>query len=163
MEEFLKLFNTTDILWHLFNTAILFAAIRLLVYKPVRKFMDARTQRIRAAFDDAAAKQAQAESLMAEAKDARSAAEAEAARVQAEGAAQAEAAAIALLDEAKKQAAAIVAQAGADAAAETEAARVVSGRQALAMAVDIAEKMIGRELSQKDNELLAREFLTKVV
>ena len=44
MEDFLQLFNVRDILLHIVNTLILFVAIRLLVYKPVRKFMNARTE-----------------------------------------------------------------------------------------------------------------------
>ncbi len=162
MEELLKLFSVRDILWHIANTMILFIAIRFLVYKPVRKFMNARTDRVQAEFDDAASKKAQAEALLSRAEDSHRSAEAEAARIQAEGAQRAEAAAKTTIDDAKKQASLIVAQASVDAAAQKEAAQVKISAQALSMAVEIAEKMIGRELSEKDNEALAREFLTKV-
>ena len=58
--------NPTDILIHILNIIVLYIVIRLLVYKPVRKFMRARADSIAA---DAAAAQAsaqEAESLKAQ-------------------------------------------------------------------------------------------------
>ena len=67
VEDFLQLFNVRDILLHIVNTLILFVAIRLLVYKPVRKFMNARTERVQAQMDEAAAREAEAKQALEDA------------------------------------------------------------------------------------------------
>ncbi len=151
MEDFLQLFNVRDILLHIVNTLILFVAIRLLVYKPVRKFMNARTERVQAQMDEAAAREAEAKQALEDANAQREEAARLAVMAQAESAEQARASAAETVEEARRQAEDIVAAAQADIQA-----------QALSMAVEIAEKMIGRELQNKDNDALAREFLTKV-
>lgn len=162
MEEFLKLFNARDILFHLINTAILFIAIRFLVYKPVRKFLNARTERVMGEIEGAQAKQAQADEALAVATEKRRAAELAASQIQSEGAARAQQTGDSLIESAKRQAEEILAQARVDAEQTKAAAQAEIQAQALSMAVEIAEKMIGRELAVRDNETLAREFLTKV-
>lgn len=162
MEEFLKLFDVKDILLHVLNTVILFVAIRFLVYKPVRRYLNARTERVGAALDEAAGKQAQAQQAVEEAQATRKAAEAEAIRVQTDGAARAQSIGEELVAAAKQQAGEILEKARQEAEHIKSAAQEEVQTEALTMAVDIAERMIGRELATKDNETLAREFLTKV-
>lgn len=162
MEEFLKLFSLRDILLHMLNTAILFIAIRFLVYKPVRKFLNARTGRIAGELDQAAQKQAQADEALTEAAAARRAADEAAVQTQTDSALRAQQLGDQLIVDAKAQAAEILRKAHEDAEAMKATAQREVQAQALAMAVQIAEKMIGRELAERDNETLAREFLTKV-
>ena len=45
-----------DLILNILNIVILFVIVRFLVYKPVKKFMDARTARVTAAAEDAGAK-----------------------------------------------------------------------------------------------------------
>lgn len=163
MEEILKLFSVRDILLHCANTLILFVAIRFLVYKPVRKFMDARTARVQSALDEAAAARRQVEAIQLEAEEKRREAEEAVAKMQADAAKQANQATENTLKAAKAQADAFILKARAEAeAAKADMLRETQA-QALDMAVEIAAKMIGRELSDADNTALAREFLTKVV
>ena len=162
MEDFLQLFNVRDILLHIVNTLILFVAIRLLVYKPVRKFMNARTERVQAQMDEAAAREAEAKQALEDANAQREEAARLAVMAQAESAEQARASAAETVEEARRQAEDIVAAAQAEADAQRRAAQADIQAQALSMAVEIAEKMIGRELQNKDNDALAREFLTNV-
>lgn len=162
MEEFLKLFDVKDILLHMLNTAILFVAIRLLVYKPIRAFLNKRSDKVAAELDGAAEKAAQARVALEEAQASRSAAEAAVAQLQADGAMRAQETGEELLAAARAQAGEIVRRAQAEAEAAKAAAQEEIQARALVMAVDIAERMIGRELAQKDNAALAREFLTKV-
>lgn len=162
MEEFLKLLNLRDILLHIANTVILLIAIRLLVYKPVRKFLNARTERVNAQLDDAAAKREQADAALAEAQAGQRAASEAAVKVQTEGALRAQEIGDQLIADAKEHAAEILRKASVEADAIRAAAQEEVQEQALTMAVQIAERMIGRELAVKDNETLAREFLTKV-
>lgn len=163
MEEIIKLFSFRDILFHLLNTAILVAVVTFFVYKPARKFLKAREERIAAQLDGAQAKRNEADEALQSAETARQAATADAQRAQKDGAEQAQLAAAQIIADAKREAEAIVAKAKADAEAEKAAAQQAIQTQALSMAVDIAERMIERELSQKDNDTLVREFLTKVV
>ncbi len=162
MGEFLKLFSLRDILLHMANTLILFVAVRFLVYKPVRAFMNARTERVQASLNEASAKQAEADRALSDAEKRLEAAQAEAVKVQADGARHAQLSGEELIEAAKRQAAEIVDRAGREADAQRQSAQADVQAQALSMAVEIAEKMIGRELSEKDNDALAREFLTKV-
>ncbi len=163
MEAFLNLFSPRDILFHVINTMILIAAVTYFVYKPVRKFLKGREDRIAGQMDEAAEKQRKADMCLADANAARKAAEADVAQSQKTGAVRAEEIADRMIQAAKKEADGIVAQAKADAAAVKAAAQEEIQEQALSMAVEIAERLIGRELSEKDNRVLAREFLTKVV
>ena len=162
MEEFLKLFNLRDILLHIINTLILFVAIRLLVYKPIRKFLNARTERVQGEMDAAAAQKAEAAGVLEAAQAERKAADAAVAQAQADGAMRAQQSGEQLMASAKAQADEILRKAHEEAERVKTAAQAEIQAQALSMAVDIAEKMIGRELAVKDNETLAREFLTKV-
>ena len=52
-----------DLILNILNIVILFVIVRFLVYKPVKKFMDARTARVTAAAEDAGAKAKAAEEL----------------------------------------------------------------------------------------------------
>ncbi|MCL1964950.1 MAG: hypothetical protein FWF69_07800 [Firmicutes bacterium] len=162
MEEFLKLFDARDILLHVINALILLAAVTYFVYKPARKFMNERAARVKGQMDEAEALKRQAEAALGEAEAAHKAAEADVSRAQSEGATRAQASAEQILSAARQKAEETLAQALADANAMKAAAQEAIQGQALSMAVEIAEKMIGRELSQKDNDALAREFLTKV-
>jgi len=162
MGEFFKLFSLRDILLHMANTLILFVAVRFLVYKPVRAFMNARTERVQASLDAADAKRAEADKALSDAEKRLEAAQAEAVKVQADGARHAQLSGEELIEAAKRQAAEIVDRAEREADAQRQSAQADVQAQALSMAVEIAEKMIGRELSEKDNDALAREFLIKV-
>ena len=58
--------NPVDILIHIINILVLFVLLRLLIYKPVKKFMDERSQRIQKEMDHASEISAQAEELHAQ-------------------------------------------------------------------------------------------------
>ena len=54
-----------DILLHIVNMILLFVILRFLVYKPMRRFMQARSERIAAALEEAERAKADAEALQA--------------------------------------------------------------------------------------------------
>lgn len=58
--------NLQQILLHLFNFAILFGGLYLLLYKPVKDFMDKREAKYKAMADEAALKNSQADQLKAQ-------------------------------------------------------------------------------------------------
>ena len=55
-----------DIVLHIVNIAVLYILLRMLLFKPVRKFMQQREQRIRAQMDEASEAQRRAEEIRAE-------------------------------------------------------------------------------------------------
>ena len=59
-------FYPIDFVLHIINIVVLFVLVRTLAYKPVRKFMLAREERIKAQLDDAAAAKAEAEAVKAD-------------------------------------------------------------------------------------------------
>jgi len=55
-----------NIIYHLINAVIFFVIVRLLVYKPLRKFMNARSERIAASIETAERAREEAEALRAQ-------------------------------------------------------------------------------------------------
>ncbi len=134
-----------QILLHLFNFVILIAGLYLLLYKPVKKFMDQRTAHYQEAADEAAAKLAQAEAMEAEyqAKLADTEAEISEKRAEAEAALARETAS--QLQAAKEQADKLVSDARVT--AQTERERIVAAAQKdnAGLAAEAAEKLISGE------------------
>ena len=109
-----------DLILNILNIVILFVIVRFLVYKPVKKFMDARTARVTAAAEDAGAKAKAAEELSEQLKAQLADAANDADRIRNEAAAAAKAQADNVLKEAGEQADRIVSEAKERAEAERE-------------------------------------------
>ena len=58
------MFNPTTIMFHMINTALLLAALYYLLYKPVRKFLRAREDKVAGQLDNAAESQKHAAELL---------------------------------------------------------------------------------------------------
>lgn len=159
MQTFLQLLNFKDILLHMLNAAILIVAIRFLLYKPVRKFMGARTEKLTEQITQAEQVQAQAEKAQQDLAAAQQQARVDAARQTAENLAKQS---DAVLHKAREDAAQIVSHAQGEAEAIRRQAQEDVQREAVALAVDMTEKMLGRELKDPDNQQMVRDFLTKV-
>ena len=151
-----------SIILNIANIVIMFLIVRFLVYKPVKKFLTARRERVEADIAEADEKQKRADDALAEA---------EAARVSAEEFAQAEKTRI--LDAASADADRIVAEANAQAnvirdEAVAEAAhssdRIMDDmREHIAdIAVDLAGEIIGREIDKNGSRELIDGFFDKV-
>ena len=56
-----------DVLLHMVNMVILFVIVRFLVYKPMRRFMNARSERIAASIEEAKNARGETEALRAQA------------------------------------------------------------------------------------------------
>ena len=162
MDELLKLFDVRDVLLHMLNVVVLFVAIRLLLYKPVRRFMQARTQRVQGEADEAAARQQEAAQALADARAQGEAVQREAAAAAAQAEQKAQQAAQDMLVQAQERAQHMLDKAQADAAKTQAAAEQAIQQQAVAMAMGIAERILAREVSSADNDALVRDYLTKV-
>lgn len=135
-------FYPIDFVLHIINIVVLFVLVRSLAYKPVRKFMLAREEKIAAQLAEAESAQADVDALKAEYQSGLENAQQERAAILAEGRAAAEKDAEAILAQAQKRASDIVAEAHAD--AEKEA--VVAMREAEAELASTAVELAGRVL-----------------
>ena len=62
----LENFHLGDVVLHMLNAVLLFVIVRFLVYKPACKFMQARSERIAASFEEARQAREDAEALHAQ-------------------------------------------------------------------------------------------------
>ncbi len=162
MQEFLKLLSPTDILFHVINVVVLFVAIRVFAYKPIRKFMDARAARVNAELADAAEKQRAADARQHTLDEAQQQSKIDAAQAIATGVQQGQKTADEIIDRAKQQAKKMLDDAQAEANQIMLEAKEAVRTQAINMAVDIAAKMLEREVSPEDHQKIVEQFLTKV-
>lgn len=144
------------------NIVIMFVIVRLLVYKPVKKFMTERRSRVEAALAEAGEKMKLADESKAEAEAARAGA-----------ASEAEAEKLRILDEAAADADRIIAEANAQAdrirdeavaeAAHNADAIMDDMRESIAdIAVGLAGEIIGRELDKSGSSELIDRYFDKV-
>ncbi len=150
-----------DLIINIINILVLFVIVRTLAYKPVKKFLDARNEKIQNNINEAEALKLEAQKTVNEgdgiiadaqkkAEDIVTAAESRARQNAAEITARAQAAA----DETK-----------AKAAADAETAReklMLSAREDIAsLACDMAGKILEREVSVEDNRKIIDDFFSK--
>ena len=147
-----------DLLLNLINIILLFLIVRALVYKPVRKFLDARTERIQGEEKAAAEKLAEAERLKAEYGEMLNQGEAEARRIEEGRAEQASKEAEKIVSEAKKKANALIDEARERAEAEKKEALLSMKNEVAELALRISEKILRREINDSDNRRIAEEF-----
>ena len=156
------LFNPVSIMLHILNAAILFAAVYFLMFKPVRKFMDARRQGIMKEIEEAGALRAQADAAANAIQSKRDEALAELAAQMARDREQARERSEGMIEAAQREARRIIESARKEAdeiyANNTETMREF----AVSLAVDISAKVLDREVSARDNSRLIDEFLNEV-
>ena len=162
MEELFKLFSLQDILFHVLNIVILYVLIRLLLYKPIRRFMQARAQRVADQLDDAQRLREQADARQAQLDAEAQQAKIDAAQAIADGVQQGQHSADEMLARAQRQVEEIVAQAREEAQRIQLESRETMRAQAVSMAVEIAGRMLEREVRPEDHQRIIEQFLTKV-
>lgn len=130
-----------QILLHLFNFLILAGGLYLLLYKPVKDFMDKRTAEYQALENAAREKNEQAEKLRQEYEERLREADREIAARKAEAARQAQAAAAEIEAEARAEKTHLIEQA--QKAAQQEKIRILNeaGREITAMALDAVDRL----------------------
>lgn len=126
------------------NVVILVWLLTRVFWRPVAAAIAKRHEAAQAILGDAAATKTKADAALAELSEARDGIASERTRVLAQATASAEAAKAAALAEAKTQAAALMTSARATIAHETDAVRAKRVAQSGALAVEIAQKLLGR-------------------
>ncbi len=156
-------FHLIDFIEHVLNILVFFLLLRTFLYKPVKKFMDAREAKFaseRAEIDadrkDADALKTRYEASMADAKIA-------AERIAEEKRKTVERESEDMRDKAKREAQRILTDAKAQAAAEHEEMLGELKAQTAELAVGLAGKILEREVNPKDHQHMIDSFFKRVV
>ena len=150
-----------NLLWTVVNVLIMYALLRKFLFKPVQDVLDKRQKMVDDELANAQDAKTKAEAALAAANDKLHNVDVEAAARREESAQQAEKQKDQLLAEAQRQADAIVAEG--KAAAEAEHARRLrdANAETSALARDMCEKLLARNLTQQDDARLLDDLLQK--
>lgn len=150
-----------DLIINIINIIILFVIVRGLAYKPVKKFLDARKERVAKELSDAAAAKQNAEEEALKYKELTEKSKAEGTEIINEAERTAKQSAAEIIASAKQSAAEITEKARENAKREREA-QVASMKNEIAeLAFDISRQVLSREVTDEDNMRIADSFFEK--
>ena len=162
MEGLSAIINPVSLLMHLVNIVILYIVFRLLLYKPVAKFMKSRQERFAKEREELDAEKAEADAIRAQGDEilhkARSDAETQVAQIMA----QADKDAKSIREEAQKQAGVIIENAKQEAQEEKRHQLEAMHDQVMELSVALASRILEREIKPEDHQKLMEEFLSEV-
>ena len=161
MEGLSAIINPVSLLMHLVNIVILYIVFRLLLYKPVAKFMKSRQERFAKEREELDAEKAEADAIRAQGDEilhkARSDAETQVAQIMA----QADKDAKSIREEAQKQAGVIIENAKQEAQEEKRRQLEAMHDQVMELSVALASRILEREIKPEDHQKLMEEFLSE--
>ena len=147
-----------DLVLNILGIVILFIVVRFLVYKTVKKYLEARRAKPDGEKEEAERLSGEAESMKKEYENklalSESEANAEADRIISKARQEADA----ILTEANERAEKVLSMAQSKIIAEREAAKKASERETINMAFEIAEKVLERRVNDSDTINLAQKF-----
>jgi F-type H+-transporting ATPase subunit b len=146
----------------LINLGVLFFVMRLILFKPVRKFMASRQAEVKNEIDAAAKQRADADALLAQYQKKLAEAKADGDAIIKEARAGAEAEAQRIVSQAKADAQAIREKAGRDMQQERETALSEFQSQAVGLVLAVSAKLLERQLSDEDSRKQAALFLKEL-
>ncbi len=150
-----------DIVIYLINIGVLFVLLRMVLFKPVRKFLDARSSSVAKELDDAKAAMADADELKANYAASMQDADQQVKKLILEGTRQANVQAAQIVDAANGKAKELLSDAREKSAVEREEAIAALQTQITDMAVALAERILQREVNQADNQKVIDTFFSK--
>lgn len=150
-----------DIAIHVVNIVILFVLLRVLVYKPVRKFMRERDEKIAKQMEDAQSAMQQAEVMQAQSAQQLASANEQAEQTVRNSEERAVETANSILANAKSQAEALQEEARQE--MEAERCRTIGAmkEEITDLAVEMASRIMRREVRLEDNRAVAQKFWEK--
>ncbi len=153
--------NPLDIVIHIINIVVLFLLLRLLIYKPVRKFMSNREEKISKQLEEAQTARQEAEQLQVQCSAQLNDAKEQASQVVRNGEEQAAKAADTILENARKEANSILENARKQ--AEEDRQRTIASMQdeITNLAMEMAGRILRREVRLEDNRAVAEDFFKK--
>ena len=152
-------FNPWTALLIFCNFILTFLILKKFLFKPVKKMIDERQQEIDDLYAEGEAKRQEAEQLHAQYEEQLANARAESQQLLREANSSAQSQREEILREAKQEAGAIRDKAAADIELEKKKARNDVKDELSAMAVEIAEKIVAKELNASDQQELVEAFI----
>jgi len=146
----------------IFNIAFLCVILRLILWKPVTKFMADRAKRVKDSIDQAESDKSQANALRIQYADQLKAAEAEANAIILKAREQAEVEAEKIIASGRASVEELMASAKKQFEAEQKAAMVAFRQDAAALVVAATSYLVGREIKSEDNKQYAAMLLEEV-
>lgn len=150
-----------DLIINIINIIVLFVIVRGLAYKPVKKFLDARKERIAKELSDAAAAKQTAEEEALKYKELTEKSKAEGTEIINEAERTAKENAAEIIETAKKNAAEITEKARQNAEKERETQIAAMQGDIAELAFDISRQVLSREVTDEDNMRIADSFFAK--
>lgn len=150
------------IIIQLINLGIQILLFKKFLYQPVKKILEKRQGLVDKPLKDAELAKQEALDMKQKYETNLSRANEEADRIMKEASAAASKKGEKIVSDAQQEAAALKAQAQLDIAAQQKKAINDAKDQIGSMAMDIASKVVGREITEKDNEDLVNEFIQNV-
>lgn len=147
-----------DLIINIINILVLFFLTKALLYKPVKKFLTARRERMEAERQAAAQAQSEAAQRISEYDALLQGAKETQAQMLREAEAEAQAKAREILANAEAQAGEIRKKGEADAQREKAAVLAGARDEVAGLAVDISARILGRELTDADDLSIAKRF-----
>ncbi|MBR0236132.1 MAG: F0F1 ATP synthase subunit B [Clostridia bacterium] len=154
--------NIWSILISLANLVIIFLLLKKLLFKPVKKTLAARQAQVDKIYDDAAAAKQTAEADRAEYEQKLADVKAEAEEILTDARERADRMSEEIIGDAKDKAQAKLERAEEEIAQEKKKAMTELKDDVSALSVDIAEKLLGREIDEKDHAELIDKFISEV-
>ncbi len=150
-----------DLIINIINIIILFVIVRALAYKPVKKFLDYRRERVAKQLEDAATQKAEAQAAAQKYEELIKQSREESTKIIHEAEHTAKESADRILADAKKNAAEIEAKARENAKREHDA-QIASVKGDVAdLAFDISRQILSREVTDGDNMRIADSFFAQ--
>lgn len=151
-----------DLAINLANILIMFLIVRFLVYKPVRKFMNARAQKAEQEKQEADAKLEEARRLQEEYSQKLQQTESAAQKIIAAANREAENNAAVILSKAHQDAGLLIEEAKKDAQHTAEEISKEMRGQVVDLAIDIAQRLVERNIDDEDNMRYAQELFSQL-
>ena len=156
-----------DINWlyiglHIFNAVVLFFLLKILLYKPILKFMKMREKSFSDKVDTLDTREKELIQQKEQYDSMMSGAQTQAAAIITKSNEMARDHAKELIDEAKEQSREMVLRARKEITIEKEQTQLEMKSEIVDMAVQIAEKVLKREVSKEDNQKIIDEFFERV-
>ncbi len=157
-QEFVSIAPWT-IIFTWINLIILVFIMKKLLFKPVTKMLKQREDEVNSMYEKAEAAQKNAEVLEKEYTESLSGAKEEAARIVKEATKDATIKGEKIVSEAQEKAAAVISKAEKEIELEKQAAVKEIRNDIASIAVGVAEKVIEKDINEKDHEKLVEEFI----
>ena len=154
--------NFWTALFVLLNTLLIFFVAKKFLFVPVKNMIDSRQKEIDTMYDEAGAAKEQAEALQVEYQQKLAAAQQTSERIVKEAVARGQAREEEILRQANAEASAILDKAAADIAMEKKKAINDAKDEISGIALAIAGKVVGRELSSADQSSLIDHFIEEL-